>query len=102
LSRGKNWLYSRYNHSDDGEVTMKTAISIPEPLNESIESFLKKAKMSRSEFFQRAARDYLRRVSAKAVTANLNKVHSANEHPGDVIFRRAALSHLGEILEEEE
>ena len=81
---------------------MKTAISIPDALNESIESFLKAARISRSEFFQRAARAYLRRVSAKAVTANLDRVHAGGEHPGDVIFRRAALSHLHEMLESEE
>ena len=81
---------------------MKTAISIPEPLNESIEFFLKTARISRSEFFQRAARAYLRKISAKAVTANLDGIHAAGEHPGDAIFRRAALSHLREMLESEE
>jgi len=81
---------------------MKTAISIPDPLNENIETFLKASKLSRSEFFQRAARLYLRKVSAKAVVANLNSVHAAEEHPGDALFRRAALSHLGEILGREE
>ncbi len=81
---------------------MKTAISIPDPLNEDIESFLKTAKISRSEFFQRAATLYLRRVSAKAVTASLDRVYAVAEHPGDAAFRRAALSHLRVILEREE
>ena len=80
---------------------MKTAISIPDHLNESIESFLKATKISRSEFFQRAASAYLRDVSARAVTANLDRVHGWEEHPGDAHFRRAALSHLREILEGE-
>jgi len=77
---------------------MKTAISIPDALNDSIESFLKTARISRSEFFQRAAKLYLRRVSAQAVVANLDSVHAAEEHPGDALFRRAALSHLAELL----
>ena len=81
---------------------MKTAISLPDSLNESIETFLRAAKMSRSEFFQRAARLYLRRVSANAVIANLNRVHADAEHPADASFRRAALAHLGDLLEREE
>ena len=81
---------------------MKTAISIPDSLNESIETFLKTAQISRSEFFQRAARLYLRRVSANAVIVNLDRVHGSAEQPGDASFRRAALAHLHEILEREE
>ena len=82
---------------------MKTAISIPDSLNKSIEAFIKRAKISRSEFFQRAARLYLKKVSAKAVFANLNRVYGrVEEDAGDVAFRRAALAHLGELLGEEE
>ena len=81
---------------------MKTAISVPDPLNDSIEAFVKAAWISRSEFYQRAARLYLRSVTAKAVTANLDRVHDAEEQPGDALFRRAALSHLRGILGREE
>jgi hypothetical protein len=82
---------------------MKTAISIPDPLSESIEEFIETAGISRSEFFQRAARFYLRRISAKAVIANLNRVYGeAEEDPADLAFRRAALSHLSELLSEDQ
>jgi hypothetical protein len=82
---------------------MKTAISIPDPLSESIEAFIETAGISRSEFFQRAARFYLKKVSTKAVIANLNRVHGeVEEDPGDLVFRRAALSHLSELQGEEE
>ncbi len=82
---------------------MKTAISIPDTLSESIEEFIETAKISRSEFFQRAARFYLKKISAKAVIANLNRVYgSVEEDHGDLAFRRAALSHLSELLGEEE
>ena len=81
---------------------MKTAISIPDPLSESIEAFIKMAKISRSEFFQRAARFYLNKISAKAVIANLNRVYGgAEEDPADIAFRHAALSHLSELLGED-
>lgn len=81
---------------------MKTAISIPDDLNDSIEAFRKTAKITRSEFFQRAARVYLRRVSGKVVTANLDRVHSVAEHPADHAFRRASIDHLKKILEDED
>ena len=81
---------------------MKTAISIPDTLNQSIENFLKATKISRSEFFQRAARLYLDSVSAKAVIDNLNQVYGKQEAPGEAAFRRAALSHFRGLLEKEE
>ena len=80
---------------------MKTAISIPDTLNESIEAYLTKAEMSRSEFFQRAARLYLDRVAARAITANLDRVYGSDESPADVAFRRAAISHLRDLATDE-
>ena len=81
---------------------MKTAISIPDSLYESIQDFLEKTGMSRSEFFQRAARIYLDRIAAGAITANLNRVYADGEDEEDVAFRRAALEHLSEILDRED
>lgn len=81
---------------------MKTAISMPDTLNESIEAFLKTAKMTRSEFFQRAARLYLKKVSTRAVVTNLNRVYGGEDTPGEAAFRRAALSRFRELLEDEE
>ena len=80
---------------------MKTAISVPDSLDKSIAAFIKSAKISRSEFFQRAARFYLDRVSVRAVVANLNAVYGDGEPASDIAFRRAALAHLRELLEEE-
>lgn len=81
---------------------MKTAISIPDPLNDSIEAFLEKAKMSRSEFFQRAAKLYLDKVAARAITTNLNRVYDGDEAPADVAFRRAAISHFRDLVTDDE
>lgn len=80
---------------------MKTAISIPDLLYESIDEFIATAGISRSEFFQRAARLYLRKVSARAVAENLDRVYGEPEDPGEVAFRRAALSHLRDLLKDE-
>ena len=81
---------------------MKTAISVPDALNESIETFLKATKMSRSEFFQRAARAYIEKVSAKAIVANLDQVYGDEETSDEVPFRRAALSHFRDLVGKEE
>ena len=80
---------------------MKTAISIPDTLNESVETFLGKTGMSRSEFFQRAARLYLDRVAARAITANLDRVYSDAESTVDSAFHRAAISQLGDVAADE-
>ena len=73
---------------------MKTAISIPDSLNQNIENFLQVANMSRSEFFQQAARLYLDKVSAQAITDNLNSVYSEVDNDSDSTFRKAALQHF--------
>ncbi len=80
---------------------MKTAISIPDTLNESIEAFLEKAKMSRSEFYQRAAKLYLDKVAARAIKANLDRVYEDEESSADVAFRRAAISHFRDLVTNE-
>lgn len=80
---------------------MKTAISIPETLNDSIDAFLARVDMSRSEFFQRAARLYLDRVAARSVTASLDQAHGTEEAPADAAFRRAAISHLRDRVVDE-
>ena len=81
---------------------MKTAISIPDPLNQNIDDFLKTTKMSRSEFFQRAARLYLDKASAKAALANLNQVYGEEEVPGETVFRHVALSHFRDLMGKEQ
>jgi hypothetical protein len=81
---------------------MKTAISIPDSLNRDIERFLKASRMSRSEFFQRAAKLYLKEISDKAITAQLDRVHAEEDSPGDVAFRQAALAHIAGLLERDE
>ncbi len=81
---------------------MKTAISMPDELGKSIEDFIKKMQISRSEFFQRAARTYLDKVTAQAITENLNDVYKQAESPEDIAFRKVALKHFRKIQENEE
>ena len=76
---------------------MKTAISIPDELHESIEAFLERAEMTRSEFFQRAARLYLDKFAARAITANLDRIYADPDAAPDRAFRQAAVSHFSEL-----
>ena len=57
---------------------MKTAISIPDPLFNSVERMAHKLHVSRSEFFANAAKAYLDYVKNQSVTERLNKIYSVN------------------------
>ena len=81
---------------------MKTAISVPDALHESIESFIQATRMTRSEFYQRAARAYLEKGYARAIAANLDRVYGGEETAEEISFRRAALSHFRDLAREEE
>ena len=81
---------------------MKTAISVPDALHESIETFIQVTKMTRSEFYQRAARAYMEKGYARAIVANLDQVYGGEETAEEISFRRAALSHFRDLAQEEE
>ena len=57
---------------------MKTAISIPDPLLNSVERMAHRLNVSRSEFFANAAKAYIDQVKNQSVTDRLNKVYSEN------------------------
>jgi metal-responsive CopG/Arc/MetJ family transcriptional regulator len=56
---------------------MKTAISIPDTLFNSVETMVHKLNVSRSEFFANAARAYINNVKKQSITDKLNKIYSA-------------------------
>ena len=57
---------------------MKTAISIPDPLFVAVERLAKRLKISRSELFQRAVKDFLGSHRDKGVTEALNEVYGTD------------------------
>ena len=57
---------------------MKTAISIPDPLFNSVERMAHRLNVSRSEFFANAAKAYLDQVKNQSVTEKLNKIYSVS------------------------
>lgn len=57
--------------------------------------------MSRSEFFQRAARLYLEKVPLRTIVTNLDQVHPVKDSGAETSFREAALSHLRDVTGED-
>jgi len=74
---------------------MKTAISIPDPLFEAADQMAKRLGVSRSEFFQRAAQEFLREHREAGVTEALNAVYSGkNSGRLDPVLKQLQLASL--------
>ena len=69
---------------------MKTAISLPDDVFRRAESLAKRLKMSRSELYSRAVRDYVARNAPDAVTDALNKVCAEVDSNPEPFVHRAA------------
>jgi len=73
---------------------MKTAVSIRDNLFQRAEKFAKKAKLSRSQLFSNAIQEYLDKREMDDVTANLNRVYSAENSSVDPVVLKMALLSL--------
>ncbi len=60
---------------------MKTAISLPDDLFRAAEAAAGKMRMSRSQLYAAAIREFLERRRASKITERLNKIYS-KEHSG--------------------
>lgn len=58
---------------------MKTAISIPDPLFDAAESLAARLGISRSELYQRAVREFIKRHRHDLVTERLDAVYGAED-----------------------
>ncbi len=54
---------------------MKTAISIQDDIFEAAEETARQLRISRSELYARAVRDFVTRHSARHITARLNRIY---------------------------
>ena len=57
-------------------ASMKTAISLPDPLFDAADRFARKQKLSRSQLYARAIEEYLARHRHADVTARLDEVYA--------------------------
>ena len=69
---------------------MKTAVSVPEEVFRRAETLARRLKLSRSELYSRALREYVARNAPDAVTDALNRVCADLGHGADAFVSRAA------------
>ena len=59
---------------------MKTAVSIPDGLFESVEGLARRLGMSRSELYAKALREYLEEHGGEGITERLDEVYGVEEN----------------------
>lgn len=69
---------------------MKTAISLDDQTFAEAEALAQRLRLTRSELYRAALREFLARHSGEDVTAALNRVYSANAESDDSLRREAA------------
>ena len=69
---------------------MKTAISVPDEVFDGAEDLARRLKVSRSELYSRALREFLARHSPERVTRALNDVCDELDTRSDVFVASAA------------
>jgi metal-responsive CopG/Arc/MetJ family transcriptional regulator len=75
---------------------MKTAISIKDTLFQRAENFARKSKMSRSQLFSEAVKEYLEKREKEEITKNLNEVYAEEDSSVDPTVLKMALLSLPE------
>lgn len=73
---------------------MKIAISVPDGLFAAGEDLAREMKVSRSELYARALREYVATRSASAITANLDRVYASQKASIDPALARAQIAAL--------
>jgi metal-responsive CopG/Arc/MetJ family transcriptional regulator len=74
---------------------MKTAISLPDPIFKAGERHASRFRLSRSELYASALKEYLARHSDDAVTASLDRVYSSEPSDLDAALKDLQLRTLG-------
>ena len=74
---------------------MKTAISLPDPIFKAGERHASRFRLSRSELYASALKEYLARHSDDAVTASLDRVYSSEPSKLDSALEDLQLRTLG-------
>ncbi|MFZ2655532.1 MAG: hypothetical protein WAX69_11440 [Victivallales bacterium] len=71
---------------------MKTAISIPNDVFETADTFARHKKLSRSALFTKAVTEFLSRHRQEDVTEQLNKVYGKQESALDAVIQGLQIS----------
>lgn len=80
LKKSCNWYNLGYTES------MKTAISLPDPLFDAAEQVSRRLGLSRSEFYAKAIEAYLKTQSQRSLKARLDEVYSVESSHVDPVL----------------
>ena len=75
---------------------MKTAVSLPDNLFKQAEYAARKLKVSRSQLYANAIKEFLDRRKADAITQKLNEVYSREPSELDPALARGQFEAIGE------
>jgi metal-responsive CopG/Arc/MetJ family transcriptional regulator len=64
--------------------SMKTAISLPDPIFKAADRLARRLGVSRSELYAKAVSEYLERYRQEGITAALNRVYGSNPEESQV------------------
>jgi metal-responsive CopG/Arc/MetJ family transcriptional regulator len=76
---------------------MKTTVSLPDDLFLQAEAAAKRLRVSRSQLYANAIREFLERTSAENVTDRLNDVYSRRRARLDPVLHRAQIRSLSKV-----
>ncbi len=80
---------------------MKTAVSIPDDLFQSVEKLSKAMHYSRSRVIAEALRDYLEKMRSRRMLDALNKVYSQAEPAEETMRKKLGKKRYAELLKAE-
>ena len=81
--------------------TVKTAISIREPLFEQAEELARRLKISRSRLFSMALEDFIRRMENRELLEQINAVYAQETDDTEQHLRRKSRRTHRRLVEEE-
>ena len=79
--------------------TMKTAISVDDPLIEQADRAAKEQGVSRSRLFSIAMEAYLKKLQNDKLTEELNRVYTNDDQEEELAFARAAKRKFAKIVD---
>ena len=81
---------------------VKTAISIEESLMDDVKAVAGRMKISRSQLFARAVREFLNRYTAEEIRQRMNEVYSEPPDKEEKAFLAAAAAQMAELMKDDE
>jgi metal-responsive CopG/Arc/MetJ family transcriptional regulator len=82
-------------------ATIKTAISLEEPLFREVESLVRELRMSRSQFFALAAREYIEQVRNRDLLNRINRAYSEGPTSAERVLNEKRKTYHRRIIQGE-